>query len=110
MHLDGEPFGDPAAARSAVRSRRGPRRRALGRHADDHARCRSRFASGARLHGAGGRRIGTVDAVFADYLLVRTAGLLPVDLYVPRPEVTVDGDRLSVDVAPARRTSAGTGR
>ena len=38
--------------------------------------------------GAGGRRIGTVDAVFADYLLVRTAGLLPVDLYVPRTDVT----------------------
>ena len=31
-----------------------------------------------------GRRIGTVDAVFADYLLVRTGELLPVDLYVPR--------------------------
>jgi hypothetical protein len=30
-----------------------------------------------------GRRIGTVDAVFADYLLVRTRGWLPVDLYVP---------------------------
>ncbi len=52
---------------------------------------------GARLHGSDGRRIGVVDAVFADYLLVRTAGLLPVDLYVPRPEVTVDGDRLTVD-------------
>ena len=35
--------------------------------------------------------IGRVDAVFVDYLLVRTSGLLPVDLYVPRPEVTVDG-------------------
>ena len=31
-------------------------------------------------------RIGTVDAVFVDYLLVRTRGLVPVDLYVPRPE------------------------
>jgi hypothetical protein len=30
-----------------------------------------------------GHLIGQVDAVFADYLLVRTAGLLPVDLYVP---------------------------
>lgn len=30
-----------------------------------------------------GRRIGTVDAIFADYLLVRTRGLMPVDLYVP---------------------------
>lgn len=55
------------------------------------------FRSGAGLLGAGGRRIGTVDAVFADYLLVRTAGLLPVDLYVPRPEVSVNGDRLEVE-------------
>jgi hypothetical protein len=53
--------------------------------------------AGARLYGARGRRIGVVDAVFADYLLVRTAGLLPVDLYVPRPEVSVDGGRLEVD-------------
>jgi hypothetical protein len=56
---------------------------------------------GVTLRGAGGRRIGRVDAVFADYLLVRTAGLLPVDLYVPRREVTVDGDRLSVAVGRA---------
>ncbi len=53
---------------------------------------------GARLRGPGNGRIGTVDAVFADYLLVRTAGLLPVDLYVPRAEVVGDGDRLSVAV------------
>jgi hypothetical protein len=53
---------------------------------------------GTRLFGAGGRRIGTVDAVFADYLLVRTAGLLPVDLYVPRAETTVADGRLSVSV------------
>ena len=44
---------------------------------------------GTRLLGRGSRRIGTVDAVFADYLLVRTAGLLPVDLYVPRANVTL---------------------
>lgn len=47
---------------------------------------------GQQLIGAGGRRIGRVDAVFADYLLVRTTGLLPVDLYVPRGEVTVGDD------------------
>ena len=52
---------------------------------------------GRSLYGPGRRRIGTVDAEFADYLLVRTAGLLPVDLYVPRPDVTTDGDRLTVD-------------
>jgi hypothetical protein len=56
---------------------------------------------GQRLVGAGGRRIGTVDAVFADYLLVRTSGLLPVDLYVPRSEVTVGaGGGLQVAVGP----------
>ncbi len=53
---------------------------------------------GASLLGAGGRRIGTVDAVFADYLLVRTASLLPVDLYVPRTETTLTDGRLRVDV------------
>jgi hypothetical protein len=53
---------------------------------------------GTRLHGSGGRRIGTVDAVFADYLLVRTAGLLPVDLYVPRAETSFEDGRLRVGV------------
>lgn len=52
---------------------------------------------GAALRGERGRRLGSVDAVFADYLLVRTAGLLPVDLYVPRPDVRVDGEHLVVD-------------
>lgn len=52
---------------------------------------------GAALRGRRGTRIGTVDAVFADYLLVRTASLLPVDLYVPRPEVTSENGRLMVD-------------
>jgi len=56
---------------------------------------------GMRLQGRRNARIGTVDAVFADYLLVRTAGLLPVDLYVPRPEVTVGPDGLRVDESPA---------
>lgn len=52
---------------------------------------------GLALRGARGSRIGTVDAVFADYLLVRTAGLLPVDLYVPRAAVRVEGERLTVE-------------
>ena len=52
---------------------------------------------GAQLRGSRGRRIGTVDAVFADYLLVRTTGLLPVDLYVPRTQVTSEDGRLIVD-------------
>jgi len=52
---------------------------------------------GDRLVGGDGRSIGVVDAVFADYLLVRTGGLLPVDLYVPRQEIAlVDGGDLRV--------------
>ena len=51
---------------------------------------------GAALTGRNGRRIGTVDAVFADYLLVRTSGLMPVDLYVPRPEVGLADGRVTV--------------
>lgn len=54
-------------------------------------------SKGSTLRGKRGKRIGTVDAVFADYLLVRTAGMVPVDLYVPRPDVTVDGGQLTVD-------------
>ena len=50
--------------------------------------------------GRSGRRIGIVDAVFADYLLVRTASLLPVDLYVPRLAVSTEGG-LRVDCSPA---------
>ncbi len=51
---------------------------------------------GAPVTGSGRRRIGTVDAVFADYLLVRTSSAVPVDLYVPRPDVRTDGDVLDV--------------
>ena len=54
-------------------------------------------ARGMVVRGARGRRIGVVDAVFADYLLVRTVGLLPVDLYVPRPAVAADGNGLTAD-------------
>lgn len=41
------------------------------------------IARGSSVFGAEGRLLGRVDAVFADYLLVRTAALPPVDLYVP---------------------------
>jgi hypothetical protein len=53
---------------------------------------------GMSLLGDRGRRIGTVDAVFADYLLVRTASLLPVDLYVPLGETTLSDGKLRVGV------------
>ena len=38
-----------------------------------------------------------MDAVFADYLLVRTRGLLPVDLYVPRLETSATDGTVRVD-------------
>jgi hypothetical protein len=58
---------------------------------------------GQAVIGLEGARIGRVDAVFVDYLLVRTAGLLPVDLYVPRAAANVEGDvvRLDADRAEA---------
>lgn len=52
---------------------------------------------GLPVIGRAGARIGRVDAVFVDYLLVRTAGLLPVDLYVPRPALRVESDNVHVD-------------
>ncbi len=62
---------------------------------------------GQRLVAPDGQRIGTVDAVFADYLLVRTSGLLPVDLYVPRPEVTPGADgKLVSRLTPAEAYTA----
>jgi hypothetical protein len=49
---------------------------------------------GAEVIGTGGARIGRVDQVFVDYLLVRTHGLVPVDLYLP----TADAQRSSIEV------------
>ena len=51
---------------------------------------------GDRMRGAGGAVIGRIDAVFADYVLVRTRGLLPTDLYVPRPELQAADDGFQV--------------
>jgi hypothetical protein len=51
--------------------------------------------------GRGQKRIGRVEAVFADYLLVRTGGLLPVDLYLPVDAITVADARVSVDASPS---------
>ena len=56
--------------------------------------------AGDRVVGDRGRTIGRVDAVFADYLLVRTRSLLPVDLYVPRDVITIDMEgRLRVELS-----------
>ncbi len=51
--------------------------------------------------GRGGKRIGRVEAVFADYLLARTGGLLPVDLYLPTDALEVGDDRVIVDASAA---------
>jgi hypothetical protein len=56
------------------------------------------FRVGAALRGPSGRRIGRVDAVFADYLLIRTTGLIPVDLYVPRADIAIADGQLRVSV------------
>ncbi len=47
---------------------------------------------GWAVFGSDGRLLGRVDAVFADYLLVRTAALVPVDLYVPLSAVAASGE------------------
>ncbi|MEP7081768.1 MAG: hypothetical protein ABI841_02200 [Chloroflexota bacterium] len=52
---------------------------------------------GTALIGSDGGRIGRVEAVFADYLLVRTPGPLPIDLYVPRPSLVEDARGLRAD-------------
>lgn len=59
------------------------------------------LSRGDVLHDEAGRRIGQVDAVFADYALVRTAGLLPIDLYVPIVEIS--------DADGAKRVAASRG-
>jgi hypothetical protein len=56
------------------------------------------FKMGERLVGARRRRIGRVEAVFADYLLVRSGWILPVDLYVPRDAVSRENGALRVEL------------
>jgi hypothetical protein len=54
--------------------------------------------AGATVFGSEGRQLGRVDAVFADYLLVRTTTLVPVDLYLPLSVVSaVDHGRVLLD-------------
>jgi len=53
---------------------------------------------GERLVGARRRRIGRIEAVFADYLLVRSGWILPVDLYVPRDAVSRENGSLRVEL------------
>lgn len=54
-------------------------------------------AIGATVIGKGGVRIGRVDAVFVDYLLVRTYGLVPVDIYLPTSTAELTADEVRVD-------------
>jgi hypothetical protein len=58
---------------------------------------------GWQVFASDGHLLGQVDAVFADYLLVRTAGLLPVDLYVPTAAILGARDRRLSVQAPAHR-------
>ncbi len=60
------------------------------------------ISPGATVRGAADARIGRVDAAFVDYLLVRTFGMLPVDLYVPTAEAQPDPDGrvVRVEVTP----------
>jgi hypothetical protein len=53
---------------------------------------------GERLRDARRRRIGRVEAVFADYLLVRGGWILPVDLYIPRDAVSRENGALRVEL------------
>lgn len=59
------------------------------------------ITTGTHLIGSGEVRIGVVDAVFADYLLVRTSKPIPIDLYVPRVAVSPERDALRVDASPS---------
>lgn len=59
-------------------------------------------AAGDALEDRDGRLVGRVEAVFVDYVLVRTRGLMPIDLYVPMPEITARGaDRRGVQLTRA---------
>ena len=62
-------------------------------------------ALGTSVVDEAGRPIGRVEAVFADYLLVRTVGL-PVDLYVPRDGFTVDDARVVASTPSAKEAYA----
>lgn len=57
-------------------------------------------AIGATVTGKGGVRIGRVDAAFVDYLLVRTHGLVPVDIYLPTAVAQLGSDEVRVDATP----------
>ena len=49
-------------------------------------------SAGWEVFSSDGHLVGRVDATFADYLLVRTASLLPVDLYVPSDAIIAAGE------------------
>lgn len=58
---------------------------------------------GSTVTGEDGQRIGRVEAAFVDYLLIRTGGLIPVDLYIPRPELVTDEASSGLRVSCRRR-------
>lgn len=79
----------------------------LLRHADaasDEPAPSAEPQPGFDVHGADGSKIGGIDAVFADYLLVR-AGFPPVDVHVPTGAIrSVSGSRVELDVERAEAT------
>jgi hypothetical protein len=61
-------------------------------------------STGWQVFSSDGHLVGRVDAGFADYLLVRTAGLLPVDLYVPSDAIIAASDGRVILRAPGEET------
>jgi hypothetical protein len=59
-----------------------------------------KVAVGAVVIGSGGARIGRVDAVFVDYLLVRTYGIVPVDIYLPTAQAELGMNEVRVEATP----------
>jgi hypothetical protein len=58
------------------------------------------IAPGWPVIGRDGGRIGTVDGVFVDYLLVRSASILPIDLYIPADAIRGTEDaRVMIDAS-----------
>lgn len=57
-------------------------------------------AVGATVTGTDGARIGRVDAVFVDYLLVRSFGIVPVDIYLPTAAAELSANDVRVDATP----------
>ena len=75
--------------------------RTAGKRDDEGAESAAEIAPGFAVYGADGVKVGEVDAVFADYLLVR-AGFPPVDVHVPTGTIAgVDPGAVALEVPAA---------